>query len=105
MGLMDAEWKFANGIRWSIGPGFLETHCVDGMMNLITGSKPGPGEEEELLGLEVFGTIQTTVSIPLSKKFTLRPEVITVWDGVQLVSGDTHQVRPLYIYLNLVYRF
>ena len=105
LGMLDAEWRFDSGIRWSIGPGFLETHCIDGMMNLLTGRTPSPKEKEEELEFELFNTIQTSVSIPLSKKFTFRPEVITVWDGVQLVSGNGHKVRPLYIYLNLVYRF
>ena len=105
IGMFDAEWRTRKGIRWSIGTGFLETHCIDGMMNLFSGRTPSAEEKEQELEFEIFNTIQTSVSIPLSKKFTLRPEVITVWNGVQLVKGDEHKVRPIYIYLNLVYTF
>ena len=104
MGFFDAEWRTRGGTRWSIGMGLMETHCVDGMMNLILGQTPGPGDEGQL-ELEVFNTIQGSVAIPLSKKFTLRPEAIAVLDGVQFVSGDDHKVTPLYLYLNLAYTF
>ena len=103
MGFLDAEWRTGKGIRWSIGMGLIETHCVDGMMNLL-GRTPGPGEEADL-ELEVFNTIQGSVAIPLSKRFTLRPEAIAALSGVQFVSGDDHKVTPLYLYLHLVYTF
>ena len=103
MGFLDAEWRTGKGLRWSIGMGLIETHCVDGMMNLL-GRTPGPGEEADL-EFEVFNTIQGSVAIPLSKRFTLRPEAIAAMSGVQFVSGDDHKVTPLYLYLYLVYTF
>lgn len=104
MGFLDAEWRTQKGIRWSFGIGFLETHCVDGMMYVLFGVKPGPGQEADL-ELEVFNTIQGSVAIPLSKRFTLRPEAIVAMDGVQIVSGDDLKVVPLYLYLHLAYSF
>ncbi len=102
MGFLDAEWKTKSGIRWAIGAGLLETHCIDGMMSFLRGEFE---EEEGELPFEWFTTIQSSVSLPLSKKFTLRPEVITVFQGTSLVSGDQHKVAPLNIYVNLVYNF
>lgn len=105
MGLMDAEWRTEKGIRWSLGMGLLETHCIDGMMNLIFNRKPSPEEEEEELEFEVFNTLQGSVSIPLSKKFTLRPEVIAIMKGTQFINGGEHKVGPLNIYVSVVYSF
>lgn len=105
MGLLDAEWRIKNGVRLSVGTGLLETHCIDGMMDLVLGRKPGAEEEEDEQPFELFNTMQTSVSIPLSKKLTLRPEAIVIFQGTQLVTGDQHKVNPLNIYLNLVYTF
>ncbi len=101
MGLVDGEWKMKNGLRWSIGMGLIETHCIDGMMNFFLGEK----SDEDDLPFEFFNTLQTSVSIPLSRKFVLRPEAIMVFQGTRFVSGDDHKVGPLNIYLNLVYNF
>lgn len=100
MGFLDAEWRTEKGIRWSIGMGFLESHCADGMMNMLFGS-----EAEANLGLEVFNTIQGGAAIPLSKRFTLRPEAIVAFEGTQIVSGENHKVGPLYLYVHLAYSF
>ena len=105
MGLVDGEWKMKNGLRWSIGMGLIETHCIDGMMNFFAGRKPDAEEAAEDLPLEVFNTMQTAVSIPLSRKLVLRPEAIMVFQGTKFVGGDDHKVGPLNIYLNLVYHF
>ncbi len=103
MGLVDAEWKMKNGIRWSVGMGLLETHCVDGMMNLVFG-RPIEKEEDEL-PFELFNTVQTSISIPLSRKLILRPETILNFQGTKLVASHIHKVAPVTIYLNLVYTF
>lgn len=100
MGFLDAEWRLRSGVRLSAGLGALETHCVDGMMNLIFNSK---GEADDVF--QVFNTVRAAVSIPLSKRFTLQPEAITVMRGTQIVSSDTEKVGPLYLYLHVVYTF
>ncbi len=105
MGLLDAEWKLKCGVRWSVGMGLLETHCVDGMMNMLLGRTQSQEEKDEDLPLELFNTLQTSVAIPLSQRLILRPEAIVVFQGTQLVTGDQYKVGPLNIYLNLVYHF
>ena len=105
MALLDAEWKTERGIRWSLGMGLLETHCVDGMMNWIFNRKAGPEEEEGELPFDLLNTVQGSVSIPLSRRLTLRPEVIAVMKGTQFVRGDEHKVGPLNIYMSVVYTF
>jgi hypothetical protein len=100
MGFLDAEWRLRNGVRLSAGMGLLETHCVDGMMNLLFNSK---GEADEVF--QVFNTLRTSVAIPLSRRFTLQPEAIMVMRGAQIVSSDTEKVGPLYLYLHFVYTF
>ena len=85
--------------------GLLETHCIDGMMAMMLGQKLDAEEEEDELPFELFNTLQTAVSIPLSKKLVLRPEAIMVFKGTKFVSGDQHKVGPLNLYLNLVYNF
>ncbi len=104
MGLVDGEWKMKNGLRWSIGMGLIETHCIDGMMNFFLG-RNNAKEEEEDLPLEIFNTLQTAVSIPLSRKLVLRPEAIMIFQGAKLVHRDEHKVRPVNLYLNIVYNF
>ncbi|CAN5615258.1 hypothetical protein BH10BAC4_BH10BAC4_16520 [soil metagenome] len=102
MGFIDAEWRMKNGLRWAIGAGALETHCVNGMMNLLSGGK---WHQDAVLALEVFNTVQTSLSVPLSSRLTLRPEVIAAFKGMKLVTDDKYKVGPLTIYLNLVYQF
>ena len=102
MGFFDGEWRMKSGLRWAVGMGLLETHCIDGMMNFLFHSK---GDEDGDLPFEFFNTVQTSLSIPLSKKFVLRPEAIMVFQGKKFVSGNEHKVAPLNIYLNLVYHF
>ncbi len=105
MGFLDGEWKTGNGLRFAVGMGLIETHCVDGMMDLILGRTEAPEAKMNELPFELFNTIQTSVSIPLSKRFTLRPETIFVFKGTQLVNGNAFKVAPILIYLNLVYTF
>lgn len=105
MGLVDAEWRTQKGVRWSLGMGLLETHCIDGMMNLIFNRTPGAAEEAEELPFDVFNTVQGSISIPLSRKLTLRPEVIAVLKGTEFINRAEHKVGPLNIYLSFVYSF
>ena len=106
MAVADAEWKTKKGIRYSIGMGLLETHCVDGMMNLIRGTKPDAEEKEEESPFELFNTIQGSVSIPISKKLMIRPEVIAIMKGSHLIETGEYKVAfPINPYLNLVYTF
>jgi hypothetical protein len=104
-GLLDGEWRMKSGLRWSVGMGLLETHCADGMMNLILGRKPSAEEEKNELPFHLFNTFQGAVSIPLSSRFTLRPEAIFVCHGLHLIGADDPKVSPVILYLNLVYAF
>jgi len=104
MGIADAEWKTKNGTRWSIGFGYLETHCVDGMMRLLHLSNDV--DEDKELPFQLYNVVHGGVSIPLSKKLTLRPEVVVVMRGFAVIE-KTHEskVSPFNPYLNLVYSF
>ena len=102
MGFLDGEWSTSKGVRFSAGMGFLETHCVEGMMSALFNQKEDP---KRSLRFELFNTIQTSVSIPLSKKMLIRPETILVFKGTELVSGERYKAGPFNIYLNLVYTF
>jgi hypothetical protein len=101
MGFVDAEWKSPNGTRWTAGLGILETHCVEGMMNYLF-SKEKSGKESPF---DVFSGVHGSVSFPLSPRLTFRPEVIFVSKGFTMINPDEHKVRPLNIYLSLVYSF
>jgi hypothetical protein len=105
MGFLDAEWKLKGGIRLSAGMGLLETHCVDGMMDLFSGHTDSAEEKKKELPFELYNAVRTSVSIPLSKRFTLQPEAITVMKGARIVSAGERKVAPLYLYLHLVYTF
>jgi hypothetical protein len=100
MGFLDAEWRLKSGVRLSAGMGLLETHCVNGMMNYLFNLN-----NEAPLRFQYFNTLRTSVSIPLSRRFTLQPEAIMVMKGVQFISSDTDRVNPVNLYLHLVYTF
>jgi hypothetical protein len=104
MGIADAEWKTRNGTRWSLGLGYLETHCIDGMMKLLHLSNDVDKDEE--LPFQLYNVLHGAVSFPLSKKLTLRPEVVVVMRGFSVIE-KTHdsKVSPFNPYLNLVYSF
>jgi hypothetical protein len=104
MGIADAEWKTKNGTRWSIGMGYLETHCIDGMMKLLHLSEDDDGKTD--LPLQFYNVLHGGVSIPIAKKVFLRPEVVVVMRGFQVIQKTTDsKVSPFNPYLNLVYTF
>lgn len=102
MGVVDTEWRTKKGIRWALGVGMLETHCVDGMMRLFKGEE----KEEGDLPFEAFTTLQGGVSIPISKKITFHPEVFTVFKGGKLIKPGEHRVGfPIIATVSLTYAF
>jgi hypothetical protein len=101
MGVLDAEWKSETGIRWSLGMGLLETHCIEGMKKYFGGIS----DEEKESPFEIFHTFQGSVSIPVSKKLTLRPEVIAVMKGKDLVKRGEFKVFPINPFVKLIYTF
>lgn len=103
MGVLDAEWRFQSGIRISFGTGLLETHCIEGMRKYLTGR--GDAEHGEESPFDVFNTLQGSVSIPVSKKLILRPEVITVLKGGALVERGAFKVFPVNPYMKFIYSF
>lgn len=110
MGVVDAEWRTDKGIRWSLGMGLMETHCVDGMKkwlgNLIHHSNGSDSEDDGDLPFEVFTTLQGSVSIPVSKRLTFRPEVYTVFKGTRLINRGEFMVGfPIIATVSLVYSF
>ena len=101
MGVIDAEWKSEKGIRWSIGMGLLETHCVIGMKRFFWGG----GDEEEVMPFEFFHTVQGSVSVPVSRRLTLRPEVFIVMRNAQLIRTGEAKVFPVNPFIKLIHTF
>ena len=102
MGVIDTEWRSKKGIRWALGVGMLETHCIDGMMRLLRGE---PKDEDDL-SFEAFTSLQGGVSIPVSKKLTFHPEVFTVLKGGKLIKSGEHRVGfPIIATVSLTYAF
>jgi hypothetical protein len=105
MGVVDAEFRSKKGIRWSLGMGLIETHCVDGMMKLFSKNASEENDPDDL-PFEVFTTVQASVSIPLSRRFTLRPDVFTVFKGVHLIEERKYKVGfPVIATVSLFYSF
>ena len=110
MGVVDAEWRTNKGIRWALGVGMLETHCIDGMKrwfsNLGHHRQGSEIEEEGDLPFETFTSLQAGVSIPISKKLTFHPEVFTVFKGGKLIKSGEHRVGfPIIATVTLTYSF
>ncbi len=104
MGIADAEWKTKGGTRWSLGFGYLETHCIDGMMKFFHLSNEI--DEDDELPFQFYGVLHGGVSIPLSNRLTLRPEVVVVMRGFSVIEKTPDsKVSPFNPYLNLVYAF
>jgi hypothetical protein len=101
MGAVNAEWQTKKGIRWSVGMGMLETHCVEGMKRYFWGT----GDEQKVSPFELFHTLHGSVSIPISPKFTFRPEVIVVMKDGQLIRTGDFKVFPINPFLKLIYTF
>ncbi|HRI80489.1 MAG TPA: hypothetical protein PLR06_13230 [Cyclobacteriaceae bacterium] len=102
LGIVNAEWKTKNNVRWSAGLGGLETHCIDGMMHFLQGTTEE--EDDEDLPFEMFMTGYFGVSLPLSSRLTLRPEVVLVMKDFQLISTDKFKISPVTPYVNLTWR-
>lgn len=101
MGVLDAALKTGKGIRWSLGMGVLETHCIEGMKQYFW----GVSDQKRVSPFEVFHTLQGSVSIPLSKKLTFRPEVIVVMKDAQLIRTGEFKVFPISPFLKAIYTF
>jgi len=98
LAVVDAEWRLGKN-RLSLGLGILETHCVDDMKNWFGHS----GEFHHINYPDFFQTIQTSFSIPLSKRVLLRPEVIAVMRSGRLIDQDRFKVPfPINPYINLI---
>lgn len=101
MGVVDAEWVTNKGIRWALGMGLMETHCIEGMKKHFSRHH----DEEKESPFEIFHTFQGSVSIPVSKKLIFRPEVITVLKGGSLIERGKFKVFPINPYLKFIYTF
>jgi hypothetical protein len=106
MATFDCEWKTPKGIRWSLGMGGFETHCVDGMMSMLSGRKETAEDKEHDLPLELFNTVQASASFPVTKKLTLRIETIFAMKGYQLIkAGEFKVASPINPFVNFTYTF
>lgn len=114
MAVMDAEWRFTNGLRISVGAGLMETHCINDMKmwfgvkhdHSLHAEDGHVGEVESGKLMDVFNTVQGSVSIPLSRRWTLRPEVIMVFKGTKLIESEHWKVSfPVNPYVSVVYSF
>lgn len=101
MGVIDAEWRTPKGIRWSLGMGLLETHCVEGMKKYFGRSV----DETRTMPFEFFHTVQGSVSLPISNRLTFRPEVFVVMKDARLIHTGDFKVHPINPFLKLIYTF
>jgi len=109
MGVIDTEWRTKKGIRWALGIGMMETHCIDGMIKLFSNlghHRQAEEEEDGDLPFETYTTLQAGVSIPISKKLTFHPEVFTVFKDGRLIKPGEHKVGfPIIATVSLTYSF
>ncbi|MGC4020934.1 MAG: hypothetical protein QM734_02850 [Cyclobacteriaceae bacterium] len=104
MGIADVEWKTKNGTRWSIGGGYLETHCIDGMLKMM--HLASDDDDKTDLPLQFYNVLHGGVSIPVTKKIFIRPEVVVVMHGFEVIQKTKDsKVSPVNPYFNLVYSF
>lgn len=114
-GVVDAEWKTKKGVRFSLGMGMLETHCIDDMQKWFRSEQEAhpvvhqETHQEDHVGsesmIEVFNTLNTGISIPVSKRLTIRPEVIVAMRGLRIIELHEFKVNPVSPYINFVYSF
>jgi len=101
MGVLDAEWRTRNGLRYTVGMGLMEDHCLDQLKIWLSMLD---GDEDALF--ESYYTLQSSMAIPIGKRLTVRPEVIAVFQDFQLIEKAQHKiVFPVNAYINLVYSF
>jgi hypothetical protein len=110
MGFIDAEWKTKKNIRWALGIGVSETHCIEDMKMWFRCEEKhhtdGDCEEMKPSLIQVYGTVQGSVSIPLSKRLILRPEVIAVFKDSGLIKRGEYKITfPINSYIGIVYKF
>jgi hypothetical protein len=101
MAVVDSEITGKKGFRYSLGLGLLETHCVEGMKKYFWGTS----DEAKVSPFELFQTLQGSVSMPLSKKLTFRPEVIAIFRDGKLIEQQLFKVSPINPYLKFIYTF
>jgi hypothetical protein len=114
MAVTDAEFRTKKGLRWSLGIGLLETHCINDMKmwfgmphdhsHHAEDGHVGEMDSGELI--DVFNTLHGSFSIPLSRRFTLRTEVIAVFKGTELIEKGQWKVGfPINPYISVAYAF
>lgn len=101
MAVIDAEWRTSRGIRWSVGMGLLETHCVEGMKRFFNKTV----DESRTMPFEFFHTVQGSASFPVSNRLTIRPEVFLVMKDARLVRSGDFKVHPVNPFIKLIYTF
>jgi hypothetical protein len=101
MGMLDAEWKTTKGIRYSIGMGLMEDHCIN-QLKIWLGQL-----DKDAGGLfESYHTLQGSVSFPVGRHLNIRPEVMVVMQRFQLIEKETFKISfPVNPFLNVVYSF
>lgn len=100
MATLDATYLSKNGTRWLLGVGVLETHCVEGMKDFFFGSS----EERFLVPFEFFHTVQTSVSIPVSKRWLIGPDIIFIMQKGSLIRQGEFRVFPIHPFARVVYK-
>ncbi len=106
-GIVDVEWRSQKNIRWSLGMGLTETHCIDGMKKWFSHRSGHEAEEKEgELPFDVLTTLKASVSIPISKKLTFRPEAFANFQKGKLIERGQHKVGfPVIASVCFVYSF
>lgn len=101
MATIDGQFRSARGIRYSLGIGILETHCAESMRKFLFGR----ADERKIMPVELFHTFQTSASIPLSSRFTLKPEVVLIMKKGQLITKGEFKVFPINPFIKVIYSF
>ncbi len=109
MAVTDLEWKNKKNVRFSLGAGVLETHCIDDMRMWFNPNHDhhaladdGKMGDEKLI--DVFMTLQAAVSIPVTQRFTCRAESFAVFNRNGLIRREVFKVTfPVNTYLSLIY--
>lgn len=109
-GIFDAEWKTPKNVRWSIGAGVTETHCVEGMTiwvkNNLLGKHVKAEDEDDVQPFDVMATIKASAAFPISNRMIFRPEVFANFKGMQLIKRGEHKVGfPIIASVTFIYCF
>jgi hypothetical protein len=101
MGMVDAEWKTKKGVRYAIGMGLMEDHSINQLKSWL-------GKLDKQAGglFESYHTVQVSVSFPVGKHLTIRPEAIVTMQKFRLIEKETFKISfPVNPFLNVVYSF